>query len=398
VVGSGVRQALHAGVTGLLLLALATGSQYVQATYGEGGAQPPPVRAKDAPEKDRERLKRVDGIPVLRLSGSRYEVGRQHGALLKRQIEFIHKEYFEAMVVPAVGRGALDEWATEVEPHIPAALKEEMRGIADGSGMAYRKVLLANTMLDRLQSVMCSTVAASGDATIDGEVYFGRNLDFPGRNILHRMTVVIVFEPDGETPLAAVTWPGLVGVLSGMNAHGVAGATMLIHRGKPIQPGLPYLLMYRQALQAARKTPDVAASIRKAKRTCPNNFMVVDADGTAAVLEFDQTDFASRAPEGGTLCSTNHFRSEKMKDVGWPVGTSRYRTLANFVAREHGSIDLARIKKALSDTATPWFLNVQSMVFMPKKRALHLSVGGKLPAAGQRFAHLDREALFGKAR
>ena len=85
-----------------------------------------------------------------------------------------------------------------------------------------------------------------------------------------------------------------------------------------------------------------------------------------------------------------------MKDVGWPMGQSRYATLQDFVVREHGKIDLDSIRSALRDTATPWFLNVQSMIFLPKRRTLHVSVGGKLPAAAQRFVQFDREALFGK--
>ena len=385
-----MKHVLHAAATGLLLLGLAVGSQFVRATYGEGGPQPPPVRAQG------KRVERTDGVPLIRLTGTPYEMGRQHGKLLKDQIAFLHREFLDAMVIPAVGREALGEWATSVEGFIPKAYREELRGLADGAGMPYREILVANTMLDRLQTVMCSTVVAGGDATTDGEIYFGRNLDFPGRNILHRMTVVLVFEPEGGTKMAAVTWPGMIGVLSGMNEHGVCGATMLIHRGKTILPGLPYLLMYRQALQDARKTADVEASIRKAKRTCPNNFMVVDGAGTAAVLEFDQAAVASRTPERGTLCSTNHFRSEKMKDVGWPMGKRRYATLQDFVVREHGRIDLESIRSALRDTATPWFLNVQSMIFLPKRRTLHVSVGGKLPAAAQRFVQFDREALFGR--
>ena len=58
--------------------------------------------------------------------------------------------------------------------------------------------------------VLCSTVVAGGDATKNGEVLFGRNLDFIGRNILHRTTVCLVYETPGKTPLVSVTWPGLV--------------------------------------------------------------------------------------------------------------------------------------------------------------------------------------------
>jgi hypothetical protein len=243
--------------------------------------------------------------------------------------------------------------------------------------------------------VLCSTVVAAGEATGDGAVYFGRNLDFIGRNVLHRTTVCIVYEPTGKTPLVSVTWPGLVGVLSAMSARGVCGATMMIHQGSEARPGVPYMMMYRDALVAAQRAADVADYFASCKRTVPNNFTVVDESGASEVIEYDATRLARRPASRGCVCSTNYFRSAELAGVGWKLGTGRYATLDEFLQAEHGSIDYEGVRRALRDTATPWYLNVQSMVFLPKKRELHVSVGGKLPAAAQEFARLDRAALFG---
>ena len=378
---------------GLVLFLLAVGSETVRLTYGAGGATPPGVRAASAPGG---RLVVIDRVPVARLKGTPFEVGRAHGALFRSQIRFLHKEYFRVLAVRALGEAEIERWTRAVEPFIPDHLKQEMRGIAEGSGLPYREILQVNCMIDRLQSLMCSTVVASGKATRDGEVYFGRNLDFPGRNILHKMTVVLVFEPEGKTPLASVTWPGLVGVLSGMNSRGVAGATMMIHKGRQIRPGLPYMMMYREALERARRTADVHDTIKASRRTCPNNFMVVDSTGAAEVLEWDQEVVARRPAEGGSACSTNHFRSKELEGTGWRAGLGRYRQLERFLADGRGSIDLGKIKQALEEVATPWFLNVQSMVFLPAKREIHLATGDKLPMAAQRWVRLERRVLFGE--
>ncbi|MHC4161392.1 MAG: C45 family autoproteolytic acyltransferase/hydrolase [Planctomycetota bacterium] len=385
-------------VAGLLLFGLAVGSLFVQATYGDAPT-PPPLHLGKLPAADRARVQVVDGIPVVRLSGTPYEMGRQHGTIFRQQIRFLETEYVEAMVAPAVGgKAKLLDWARSVEKFIPEAYRQELNGMADGAGMTYERVLVANTMVDRFQTLMCSTVVAAGDATKDREIYFGRNLDFPGRRVLHQMTVVIVYEPEGRTPVVSVTWPGLVGVLSGMNGHGVCGATMLIHRGKPLRPGIPYMIMYREALARARKAGDVYTYIDGAERTCPNNFMVVDATGAAEVVEFDQDVVARRPADRGTVCSTNHFRSKELTGKeGWRVGEDRYASLVEFLEREHGKIDVDRIRKALGDVATPWLLNVQSMIFLPARRALYLSKGGALPAATQPFVHLPREVLLGRA-
>jgi hypothetical protein len=210
------------------------------------------------------------------------------------------------------------------------------------------------------------------------------------------MTVVIVWSPEGGPQLAAVTWPGMLGVLSGMNSEGVAGATMLVHMGRERQAGLPYLLMYRQALEGARTKDDVYASISKAKRTSSNNFMVVDATGASDVIEFDPEVVVRRPAAQGCNCSTNFFASDELCDRCVPMGTGRYKNLAAFLERERGRIDLELVKQALADVATPFYLNVQAMVFLPAKREIHVSEGGRLPAAKQPYVHLTREMLFGR--
>ncbi|MFI5403202.1 MAG: C45 family autoproteolytic acyltransferase/hydrolase [Planctomycetota bacterium] len=381
--------------TGVVLLALSALSLFVSATWGDGPA-PPPVVVEEAPEALRPRLRLVGPVPVLRLSGTPREMGFQHGAALKPQIRFLYHEYYEALVKRLVGEADLKAWARDTEPFIPEAYREEMKGIAEGAGLPYDEVLVVNTMVDRFQTIACSTVVAAGDATKGGEVYFGRNLDFPGRNLLQKMTVVIVWSPEGGTPLAAVTWPGMLGVLSGMNSEGVSGATMLVHKGRERRPGLPYLLMYRQALEGAKTKDDVFASISKAKRTSSNNFMVVDATGASEVIEFDPEEAVRRPATNGCSCSTNFFASDELRELCIPMGKDRHKSLVAFLEREHGRIDLDLVKRALADVANPFYLNVQAMVFLPAKQEIYLAAGAELPAAKQPYVHLTRDVLFGK--
>jgi len=386
------RTPLIAAAGALLLLAVA--SIFVGATYGAGAPEPPPLRAEDVGEEDRAHLRVVNGVPVLALRGTPLERGRRHGRVFRRQIRFLVREYHEAFARKLAGADELRAWTDKVAPFIPEAYREEISGIAEGAGLPERTILEVNCVVDRLQMVMCSTLVAAGDATPDDEVYFGRNLDFPGRNILHKASVVLVFHAEGKEPVASVTWPGLVGVLSGMNGRGVCGATMMAPRGAEARPGIPYTMMYRRALETASSAADVARHFESSKRTIGNNFTVVDADGRAEVIEFDATRLARRPASDGCVCSTNYFRSETLRGVGWRLGTGRYETLAGFLEKNHGEIDLAGVRRALRDTATPFYLNVQSMVFLPRQRSLHLSVGGELPAADQEFVKLGGKLLF----
>jgi hypothetical protein len=378
--------------TGASVLVVTSISIFVEVTYGH--AVDPPV--PQAAQIDGGRLTIVEGVPVVHLEGTHFEIGRQHGALLKEQIHFLHKEYGENFMFPLVGEQNIREWAETAESFIPQKYIEEMRGIAEGSGISYEKTLQINCAIDRLQSLFCSTVTASGDATKDGDVIFGRNLDFAGRGILHKATVVLVMKPDGETPLLSVTWPGLIGVLSGMNGRGVAVATMMIHRFlKKPTPGTPYMILYREALARAHEAADVYDVLAAGKRTGPNNLMVADAAGTSYVVEFDATRIAKRPAQDGGACGTNYFLSKELEGVGHPVGRDRFRDLERFLEEEYGKIDVESVRKVLQKVARPWFVNVQSMIFLPRQRAMYISVGGRLPAAEQPFVKLNRDLLFG---
>ena len=105
----------------------------------------------------------------------------------------------------------------------------------------------------------------------------------------------------------------------------------------------------------------------------------------------------ARKATQGSLCSTNHFRTNELEKVGWPLGLRRYKILDAFLKERRGEIDLEAVRGVLEETAIPWFMNVQSMIFLPAKQELHLAKGGKLPAAAQPFVHFDRATLFGSA-
>jgi hypothetical protein len=69
----------------------------------------------------------------------------------------------------------------------------------------------------------------------------------------------------------------------------------------------------------------------------------------------------------------------------------RYRAVERF-ARAEGPIGLERAVEALRASA-PRFANVQSMVFLPREGAVHVTLGAP-PAAAHRFVRLGRDVLL----
>ena len=81
--------------------------------------------------------------------------------------------------------------------------------------------------------------------------------------------------------------------------------------------------------------------------------------------------------------------------VRFKMGVRRYGTLERFLKENHGRIDVDGVRDVLKDVAKPWFLNVQSMIFLPARRSMYLAVGDSLPMARQPFVKLSRDVLFG---
>lgn len=127
---------------------------------------------------------------VVRLTGTHYQVGLQHGRLLAAEIREIFQVYVEGGLVAREGfpLAGLIGSAWRYERYIPAGLRAEMRGIADGSGVAYERILLLNTFADATlgQSPrLCSALAVQ---TRQG-LLVARNLDWEESSFSSRSTV-----------------------------------------------------------------------------------------------------------------------------------------------------------------------------------------------------------------
>ncbi|GAB4229927.1 MAG: hypothetical protein Tsb0021_07890 [Chlamydiales bacterium] len=84
-----------------------------------------------------------------------YERGREHGEKLKNEISSVY-----AIVLNLKKTGYYTNKAKEFEKNIPQELKEELRGLANGSGQQYEDVLLIHTFLDASPgSFGCSVMA-----------------------------------------------------------------------------------------------------------------------------------------------------------------------------------------------------------------------------------------------
>lgn len=160
----------------------------------------------------------------------------------------------------------------------------------------------------------CTSFAFAGEATADGSGMLARAFDFEVDDIFDRRKAVFLVRETGKLPFASVAWPGLVGVVSGMNLEGVA---VVVHGGRAGEPqpvGEPVVHALRRVLSEARDSEQAARLLAERAPMVSHIVVLTDARGRSAVVE--------RAPGfkdavrwlGTRAAVTNHFESKLSDD------------------------------------------------------------------------------------
>ena len=312
-------------------------------------------------------------IPIIEVHGTSAEMGTQHGKQLAKSIDFLHEHYLKVFLGSAKERTMATAAARAFEQKILPEHLAEINGMAEQCGMDPDEAVLAQCFLDLTAMSACSTITLPADAAPDHVARFGRNLDFPSLNIADKYTAVFIYKPgDGRYAFASVGWPGMIGVLSGMNEHGLSLANMEVKRGARLPTAMPYTLLYRTVLEKCRTVDEAIDLLEKTPRQTPNNLMLMDAEGHRAVVEITPAAIAvRRGVEGTSLLSTNHQRGEDADTAG---RCKRYDFLHDTSKTEFGKIDEPELQKMLAGASQGNF-TLQTMVFEPGNRVIYLSAG-----------------------
>jgi len=328
-------------------------------------------------------------VQAVHVYGTPAEMGEQQGRLFKSEVQFLLREYLDKFInlagIPI--RDSLLESARQMERHMPPEYIEEMRALAQAADVEYDDVLLANTVFDIKKVIFCSTIVANGERSADGAPIFGRNLDFPTLGVAHNFTRVIVYHPTDGRAVASVTFPGCIGVLSGMNDTGLTAAVMEVHRMQANSNAMPYAMLFRHALTTSASTRELVERLEANARSTTNNLMICDADGVAACAELAIDKVAIRLPSDGLIMGTNYFQSEEL-GAAWPCWRMPLmrRLTSNKV------IDDALMRRVL-DRVSYSMLTMQSIIFRPQTREMFLA-SGKPPATKLEYFHLTGDMLF----
>ncbi len=325
-------------------------------------------------EKESKKGQAAPAIKVIELAGEPAEIGRAHGTQLGQQVRLLQDQYLKRWFLNDAHYRQAQAAAFVFRNQLLPEHRDEISALAEASGIGAGDIMLGNCFLDLLPVMACSTVTLPAEASPDGVARFGRNLDFPGMNVADKHSVVLVFRPKERYAFAAVSWPGLIGVLSGMNEHGLALANMEVRRLGVKPQAMPYTLLYRTVLERCKTVDEAIELLKKTPKQSANNLMLMDAAGNRAVVEITPKDVVVRRAEPkAALISTNHHRGA---DQATPGRCRRYDRLSAESVASFGRIDVPAIEKML-DSVSQGRMTLQSMVFEPSSRVIYLATGAE---------------------
>lgn len=249
-------------------------------------------------------ITRFDDFFILHLSGTPYEMGYQQGVLLKDDIrkftddswEYIDTDYLKGYLffVKWFAHWKARSIAKEYIPYIPQEYIDEMRGISDGSGVAFNDVLLANSFIEAASQVgkrfLCTSLVLNGHNTFDSSLVHAYNTDtylpLKGRNYIDRYKGITFYHPQKGNSFVSVTSCGFNSVFTGMNDKGIAVSFVCPIRSA-VDYGMPVRYLIRRILEKADNLTEAQGMVKSAQRTIEGDITISDGkNNQAATIAF----------------------------------------------------------------------------------------------------------------
>jgi hypothetical protein len=367
----------------------------------------------------------IDGVPLISLWGTPWEQGFAYGYLYQEEIVQLFNDFLDSGKIMNLDQYERSRYRLSVFK-IPSSIETEMRGMMAGieiragglievpamkRPLRYEDLVMANVMGELSHFRMaCSSFAAWGPMTADGDTLSGRNYEWPlCESLLNRRVVVVRVPPKGSARLGTVNvyFPGLLGIITGMNEEGV---TLSTHDSTNCTPTVRYdftpnTLLYRELLETAHAETLVgdAARLFGSCYTVTGNSPVLTRPYTGrepAAFAFehdacldDGNGFTVREPVGSFFTCTNRYY--KRGTASKLAACWRYDKL-NKQLKETGKVDIDKAWKLLESVALEGTATYHRVIFEPNKRKMHVA----FPADGEpvKIITLDVAGLLAEAK
>jgi hypothetical protein len=274
-------------------------------------------------------------ILEVRLAGTPEEIGHQHGRLLypemnenegtlygqlEHYVPFPPARWLIADIsrvqFRSVDQGMPEERRREIASQAVAFSPDPYAGFLP----TYHRFVFLQALYDIALSfehsplLGCTSFALTGEASAGGHVLLARNFDFEAGPIFDEKKAVFLMREEGRIPYASVSWPGLVGAVTAMNAEGVA---LVVHGGRARQPvpvGEPIMHTMRDVLGQAHTTAEALAILDGKPPMVSHMVMLADPSGDVAIAERAPGERMFVRRGRGKVPLTNHFEGPLADD------------------------------------------------------------------------------------
>lgn len=306
-------------------------------------------------------------LTILRLRGTPYEMGYQHGVAQRVAIrQWVNEEvYGRTILGGGQSHGILLAHARQLKRALPLEIRRELRGIADGAGLPYKDILLLNLVLNRLISLpllpadtlslpptlnlqalafVARPPATRRDDVLDNTL-LGYRLNAPGQaDRLRRHLLAVIYQPADGQAYATLTWSGQVGAWCGLSEASLAICATSAEGGDASEQELPPAILTRQLLAYAQ---DGERALRQAiQHDYVTAFQLLIADGgrqTTTAIAFgahrykvieSQTGVLTFGPERAQLASLLN------SNLGWLNRGKALATLSSRWSPDEGTLGI----------------------------------------------------------
>ncbi|MEM3014035.1 MAG: C45 family peptidase [Candidatus Bathyarchaeia archaeon] len=332
--------------------------------------------------------------------GTPYEIGLLHGKQMKNKIpEFFEMgysglaNYFGIQKIRSIKNKVINRFEALFQNEAPE-ICEEFRGIADGSGVAYEKILFMNIaeelgflLYPNSYSSSCTQLIATGEATVDGKTIIGKNEDGgPWERGYYMHTVI---KPEKGKKFLTLMQPGRVGAYIGLNEDGLCFAQSSANVEGDMEFGWPRLLLFRLMIEkcsTVQEAFDFISAHNFASRGI--NLTLSDINGNVVLIEKSHSHQNLRYPENGFLVATNIFISESMrpyfKKETFPIvkdSILRADRVMELFEKNKRKIDFEVTKTILSDHANGnnaicnHQATTSSYIYLPEAKKIMIAEG-----------------------
>ena len=243
--------------------------------------------------------------------------------------------------------------------------------------------------------VGCSSFATWGTQSADSSLLIGRNFDFYVGDAFAENKQVAFYVPEQGYRFASVGWPGMIGVLSGMNETGLTVTINAAKSAVPTGSATPISILTREILQYAATIDEAFAIAQKRETFVSESILIGSAkDGKTAIIEKSpEKTVLFTGKEANRLICTNHYQSEEfskdernMENIRTSDSPYRFARLTELI-NENLPINVSKAASILRDhkglqntdlglaneMAINQFIAHHSIIFQPEKRLMWVS-------------------------